>query len=156
MIYMSAAVEPGDADDKGVKEEQGGLLTDAQLRVLRLRLEGLTRKDVAERLGTTRQNISLIERRAHGNIEKAQQTLRAYRRLHTAATVELRPATHLVDVPRMLIDAADGAGVKIRVDFSLVYKELHRVAGGSIAGTKVIRPITLHVLRDGDVQVEPT
>jgi Tfx family DNA-binding protein len=150
---MSAADETEDAVGK---EKQGGLLTDAQLNVLRLRLEGLTRKEVAERLGTTRQNVSLIERRARGNIEKAEQTLRAYRRLRTAATVELRPSTHLVDVPRMLIDAADGAGVKISVDFSLVYKELHRVAGASIAGTRVIRPITLHVLRDGEVQVEPT
>jgi Tfx family DNA-binding protein len=149
---MSAADETEDAVGK---EKQGGLLTDAQLNVLRLRLEGLTRKEVAERLGTTRQNVSLIERRARGNIEKAEQTLRAYRRLRTAATVELRPSTHLVDVPRMLIDAADGAGVKISVDFSLVYKELHHIAGASIAGTRVIKPITLRVLRDGEVQVEP-
>ena len=57
-------------------------------------------------------------------MEKAEAALRAYRRLRTAATVELKSNTHLVDIPRMLIDAADEAGVKITIDFSLVYKEL--------------------------------
>ena len=62
--------------------------------------------------------------------------MRAYRKLQTAATVELRPSTHLVDVPRMLVDAADDAGVKISIDFALVYKELRDEAGGSISGTR--------------------
>jgi transcriptional regulator len=86
---------------------------------------------------------------------KAEVTLRAYRRLQTAATVELRPSTHLVDVPRMLVDAADGAGVKISIDFALVYKELRDEAGDSISGTRVVKPILLHILRDGKIDVEP-
>jgi Tfx family DNA-binding protein len=96
----------------------------------------------------------LIERRARGNLEKAEATLKAYRRLQTAATVELKLNTHLVDVPRMLVDAADEAGVKITIDFSLVYKELRDEARDSIRGTRVVKPIFLHVLRDGKIDVE--
>ena len=131
-----------------------GLLTEDQLKVLGLRLDGLKQEEIAERLGTTRQNVSLIERRARGNVEKAEATLRAYKRLRTMATVELAPRTHLVDVPRMLVDAADGAGVKISVDFALVYKGLREEAGDHISGTRVVRPILLHVLRDGKIDVE--
>jgi hypothetical protein len=153
---MGARVDSSGVEgEKGVGGSRVGLLTGEQLRVLGFRLDGLTQEEIARRLGTTRQNVSLIERRARGNIEKAEMTLRAYRRLQTAATVELKPSTHLVDVPRMLVDAADGAGVKISIDFALVYKELRDEAGDSISGTRVVRPILLHVLRDGKIDVEP-
>ena len=139
---------------KRVKDRRTGLLTEEQLRVLGLRLEGLKQDEIARRLGTSRQNVSLIERRARGNLAKAESTLKAYRRLETAATVELKTGTHLVDVPRMLVDAADNVGVKIMVDFAIVYKELHSEAGDSIRGTRVVKPISLHILRDGKIDVE--
>ena len=152
---MEARVGSGGAENRRrARGSRVGLLTDEQLNILGFRLDGLKQEEIARRLGTTRQNVSLIERRARGNIEKAEMTLRAYRRLQTAATVELVPSTHLVDVPRMLVDAADDAGVKISVDFALVYKGLRDEAGDSISGTRVVRPILLHVLRDGKIDVE--
>ena len=139
----------------GNKKSRSGLLTEEQLRVLSLRLDGVKQEDIARMLGTTRQNVSLIERRARNNLEKAEATLKAYRRLMTAATVELKSGTHLVDVPRMLVDAADEAGVKITIDFSLVYKELRDEARDSISGTRIVKPIQLHILKDGKIDVEP-
>jgi Tfx family DNA-binding protein len=139
---------------KRVKDRRTGLLTEEQLRVLGLRLEGLKQDEIARRLGTSRQNVSLIERRARGNLAKAESTLKAYRRLEIAAIVELKTGTHLVDVPRMLVDAADKVGVKIMVDFAIVYKELRSEAGDSIRGTRVVKPISLHILRDGKIDVE--
>ena len=136
------------------KKSCSGLLTEEQLRILGYRLDGLKQEEIARRLGTTRQNISLIERRARGNLEKAEKTLKTYRRLRTAATVELKSNTHLVDVPRMLVDAADDAGVKITIDFALVYKELRDEARDSIRGTRVVKPILLHILGDGKIDVE--
>ncbi len=133
---------------------ESGFLTDSQLRVLGYRLEGLTQEVIAERLGTTRQNVSLIEKRAYGNVRKAELTLAAYRRLQVATEVTLEPGTHLVDVPRMLIDAADAVGVKIRVDFTLVYKMMRDRVGDSVSGTRVSKRIVLDVLRSGDVYVE--
>jgi hypothetical protein len=153
---MGARVGSGGAEiRRRARGSRAGLLTEEQLKILGLRLDGLKQEEIARRLGTTRQNVSLIERRARGNVMKAEATLRAYRRLQTAATVELRPSTHLVDVPRMLVDAADDAGVKISIDFALVYKELRDEAGDSISGTRVVKPILLHVLRDGKIDVEP-
>jgi Tfx family DNA-binding protein len=131
-----------------------GSLTGAQLDVLRLRMEGLTQEQISVRLGTTRQNVSLIERRAHRNIKLAEETIRAYRRLRTVATVTLPPMTHLVDVPRMIIDAADSVGVKLTVDFSLMYKELSRDAGDNISGTRVTKPVYINILKDGNVLID--
>lgn len=145
---------PGENETKTERNRQG-LLTEEQLKVLGYRLDGQKQEEIAGRLGTTRQNVSLIERRARGNLEKAEATLRAYRRLRTAATVELKSNTHLVDIPRMLIDAADEAGVKITIDFALVYKELHDEARDSIQGTRIVNPILMHILKDGKIDVEP-
>jgi Tfx family DNA-binding protein len=136
------------------RKKRMSLLTDEQIKVLSLRLDGFKQEEIAGRLGTTRQNVSLIERRARSNISKAEETLRAYRRLQTAATVELKPSTHLVDVPRMLVDAADDAGVKISIDFAIVYKKLHDEASDSIIGTRVVKSILLHILRDGNIDIE--
>lgn len=141
-------------DEVKTTRRRSGLLTEDQLTVLGYRLDGLKQEEIAMRLGTTRQNVSLIERRARGNLRKAEATLRAYRRLLTAATVELKSDTHLVDVPRMLVDAADAANIKITIDFALVYKELRDEARDSIRGTRVINPILLHILKDGKIDVE--
>lgn len=152
---MGARVGGGGVErKKKIRVSRSGLLTDEQLKILAFRLDGLKQEEIARRLGTTRQNVSLIEKRARGNILKAEVTLRAFRRLQTAATVELKPLTHLVDVPRMLVDAADVAGVKISIDFALVFKELRDEAGDCISGTRVVKPILLHVLRNGKIDVE--
>ena len=133
-----------------------GSLTRVQLEVLRYRIAGLTQEEVAVKLGTTRQNISLAERRAHRNLEKARDTIAAYRRLGTVASVTLPPMMHLVDVPRMLIDAADSAGVKIEVDFSLIYKELRHEARDNVSGTRIVKPVRVDILKDGEVFIEPS
>ncbi len=136
-------------------KEETGYLTKIQLEVLRLRLSGLKQEEIAKKLGTTRQNISLVERRAYRNLKKAEETVVAYRKLRTVATVTLPPLTHLVDVPRMLINAADLAGVRISVDFSLIYKELKHDAKDRVSGTKITKPIRVDILNDGEVYIEP-
>ena len=136
--------------------EKSGYLTKVQLEVLRLRIGGLKQEEIANKLGTTRQNISLAERRAKRNLKKAEETIAAYRKLRTVTTVTLPTSTHLVDVPRMLIDAADSAGVRISIDFSLVYKELNHDAKDSISGTRIIKPVRVDILNDGEVYIEPS
>jgi transcriptional regulator len=96
-----------------------------------------------------------VERRAKRNLEKAEETLAAYKKLRTVTSVIIPPETHLVDVPRMLIDAADAAGIRIRGDFSLVYKDLRQNAAASISGTRVVKPVRVDILRDGEIYIEP-
>ncbi|MCD6480396.1 Tfx family DNA-binding protein [Candidatus Bathyarchaeota archaeon] len=132
-----------------------GLLTPTQFEVLRLRLEGLSQEEVAERLGTTRQNISIIERRAKRNLRLAEETLRAYRELVAASSVEVPPETHLVDIPRMVIDAADEAGVKLRANFTRIYDEIRFKAGKCVRGVKTIKPLKILIFKDGDIEVIP-
>jgi transcriptional regulator len=54
------------------------------------------------------------------------------------------------------VDAADSAGVRISGDFSLVYKELKHSAGENISGSRIIKPIRIDILKEGDIYIEPS
>ncbi|MCK4582481.1 Tfx family DNA-binding protein, partial [Candidatus Bathyarchaeota archaeon] len=117
-----------------MSRKRRGLLTESQIGVYKLRLSGMSQEDIALRLGTTRQNVSMLERRARRNIGLAEDTLKAYKEIVTATSVKVEPGTHLVDVPRLLVSAADGAGVKLRGDFSRIYNIIRFNAPGYVEG----------------------
>lgn len=51
-----------------------GLLSDRQFRVLQLRVEkGLSQLEIAGELGTTRENVTIIEKKARRNIKQAER-----------------------------------------------------------------------------------
>ena len=52
-----------------------GFLTERQMQILRLRKDGMKQGEIASRLGTTRQNIAILEGRAVKKIEEAAMTL---------------------------------------------------------------------------------
>lgn len=132
-----------------------GLLTKSQIDVLKLRHAGLTQEEIAKRFNTTRQNIALIEKRGKRNLKLAEETIREYEKITTMASVKVKLGTHMVDIPRLVVDAADRADVKLRADFTRVYNEIRFKAPECVRGTKVVRPITVLVLKDGDIEVIP-
>jgi len=136
-------------------QERRGFLTPQQYEVLRIRLEGKSQEETAAQLGTTRQNISLIERRARNNIRQAEETLNAYKELMKATSLTVDPGTHLIDVPRLVVDAADASGVRLRADFTRIYNEFKFIVPGSVDRTTVIKPIRVLILKDGDIVVTP-
>jgi hypothetical protein len=136
-------------------QEKRGNLTPQQYTVLKHRAEGKSQEETAKLLGTTRQNISLIERRAHSNIEKAEETIKAYKELMKVTSIIIEPLTHLIDVPRLVVDAADEAGVRLRADFTRIYNEFKFIVPGNVDRTKVVKPIKVLILKDGDIVVTP-
>ncbi len=132
------------------------MLTKAQVEVLKLRLTGLTQEEIASKFGTTRQNIAIIEKRGRRNLKLAEETIRVYEKITTAASVKVRPGTHMVDIPRLVIDKADKANVKLRADFTRIYNEIRFKARECVKGAKIVKPITVLILKDGDIKIIPT
>jgi Tfx family DNA-binding protein len=130
-----------------------GLLTKSQINVLRLRHAGLTQEEIARKFGTTRQNIAIIEKRGKRNLQLAEETIREYDKIKTAASLRIKPGTHMVDIPRFVIDAADKAQVKLKADFTRIYNEIRFKAAGCVRGAEIVKPITIMILEDGDVEV---
>ena len=131
-----------------------GLLTDRQIEVLRLRALGYTQKRVAEQIGTTRENVVLIEARARSNIERARATLESLKHSGLAISVEIPTGTHLVDIPRMVLNRANRAKIKLGANFTRIYEDMRFKAKNHVYGTRVIRPILVTVFPDGDYWIE--
>jgi Tfx family DNA-binding protein len=132
-----------------------GLLTERQYEVLKLRLEGRTQEEVAKILGTTRENISIIEKRAWRKYKLAEYTIKVIKNLMAATEVHIPADTHLINIPSMVVEAANKAGVKLKANFTLIYDEIRFKARACVEGTKVVRPIKIVIFKDGSFEVLP-
>ncbi len=119
-----------------------------------MRRKGRTQTDVARRLKTTRENITMLEKRAWRNIDKAKATLTALQTYGLSVPVAIRPGTHLVDIPRMVIDQADKARITLRANFTRIYEDIRFKAKRSVRGAHADQPLTIWIMPDGDFIVE--
>ena len=88
-------------------------LTDQQIKTLRLRARGMRQSEIAELLGTSRANVSILERRALEKIEKARNTLLIWEQINSKVSVEVIRGDDIFEVPQKLFKKADETGVKV-------------------------------------------
>jgi Tfx family DNA-binding protein len=88
-------------------------LTEQQIRILRLRAKGLKQSEIAELLGTSRANVSILERRALEKVEKARNTLILWEQINSKVSVEVKKGDDIFEVPERLFREADKLGVKV-------------------------------------------
>ena len=131
-----------------------GLLSESQFKVLQLRTEKcLSQAEVARTLGTTRENVAIIEKRAKRNIRLAEETIQAYKLLLCATKVNIEAGTSLIDVPGIVVKAGDNIGVKLKVNFTWLYDEIRFNVGDCVSGSRVVKPFTIAIFRDGNIEV---
>ncbi|WP_297499758.1 Tfx family DNA-binding protein [Thermococcus sp.] len=88
-------------------------LTEQQIKILKLRARGLKQSEIAELLGTSRANISILERRALEKVEKARNTLLIWEQINSKISIEVRRGEDIFTVPERLFQKADEIGVKV-------------------------------------------
>ena len=88
-------------------------LTEQQIKILRLRAKGLKQSEIAELLGTSRANVSILERRALEKIEKARNTLLIWEQINSKVSVEVKRGDDIFEIPDRLFSKADRLGVKV-------------------------------------------
>lgn len=153
--------ELGDADDVEAADllERAGfdadesVLTDRQAEVLALRERGLRQSDIAERLGTSRANVSSVEASARDNVERAKETVAFAEALAAPVRVAIPPDTDLYDVPGIVYDACDEAGVKVSHTAPDLMKVVGDAAGDAVQGREVRARLFVTVDSDGTVRV---
>jgi len=131
-----------------------GLLTNRQIEILKMRNKGLTQEAISLKLKTTRENISIIEKRANRNIKLAQDTLSALKTFGVSFSIFIKPGTNLVDIPRIIFDKSDESNIKVKANFTQIFEEIRFKAYEKVRRLKVIKPITIKILPDGDFTVE--
>lgn len=129
------------------------ILTRRQAEVLALRERGVRQTVIADRLGTSRANVSSIEASARSNVEKARETVAFAEALTAPVRVDVAAGTDLYDVPKLVYDACDEAGVKVNHTAPDLMKRVSDAAGDAVQGREVRESILVGVTSEGAVRV---
>lgn len=153
-----AAEEADDVDAAELLERAGfdadeSVLTDRQAEVLALRERGLRQSDIADRLGTSRANVSSVEASARDNVDRARETVAFAEALAAPVRVEIEAGTDLYDAPKRVYDACDEAGVKVNQTAPDLMKTIGDRAGDAVHGREVRSRLFVTVDANGQIRV---
>jgi Tfx family DNA-binding protein len=141
-------------EDGELQEGHDSLLTDRQLEVLILRQQGLSQAEVAERFGTTRSNISILERRAHDNIERAKRTLQQWMMIRAPISLKIREGTDVFDLPKMIFEAADKKSLQLPTTSLDIIVQLRRKAPQLFRRRAVMKDVEIFITEEGEILIQ--
>ena len=149
---------PDDVDAAALLERAGfdadeSVLTRRQAEVLALRERGLRQSDIADRLGTSRANVSSVEASARDNVTSARETVAFAEALAAPVRVEIEAGTDLYDAPKRVYDACDEAGVKVNQTAPDLMKTIGDRAGDAVRGREVRDRLFVTVDATGTIRV---
>jgi Tfx family DNA-binding protein len=128
-------------------------LTDRQVEVLELREQGLTQREVADRLGSTGSNVSAIERAAERNVEEARRTLQLIRTLRAPVRLTVEAGTTFDDLVDTVYARGDENGVKIAYCRPELYAHLFGHLESHTTRNRLATDVEVGLTRDGEVKV---
>ncbi|MDI3501998.1 MAG: HTH-type transcriptional regulator, fmd operon transcriptional regulator [Archaeoglobi archaeon] len=126
-------------------------LTDEQIEVLRLRMRGLSQKEIAEILKTTRANVCIIEKRARRNIERALKTIEIWKKINSRAEIEIPSGTDLMDIPQIIFEKANENDVKVKYSFLELIEHIKKSVPEKIEKRVLREPLHVYISEGGEV-----
>jgi len=134
-------------------DPEDSVLTRRQAEVLALRERGVRQSTIADLLGTSRANVSSVESSARRNVEKARETIAFAEALTAPVQVAVEAGTDLYEVPKLVYDACDEAGVKVNYTAPDLMKIVADGAGDAVHGREISESLLVGVTSSGDVRV---
>ena len=132
----------------------GTTLTKRQWRVVKLRLTGLTQAQVAKRLRTTRENVTILERRANENLKAAKATLAAMERLSGSRELVIPSGVSVFEATSMILRRADVLRTKVKMNADAILATLRARHKGRIRGHHLIVAIKVKIESDGSLKLK--
>jgi Tfx family DNA-binding protein len=129
------------------------VLTPRQAEVLALRERGLAQNEIAERLGTSRANVSSVESSARTNVEKAVATVAVAEALEAPIRLQFEADTDLYDVPERVYAACDDADVKVEPSTPELIATVTDQAADAFDGRRLVETLTIAVTAEGEIRV---
>ncbi|MDD1762625.1 MAG: Tfx family DNA-binding protein [Methanothrix sp.] len=144
---------PRKQKSKDPEEENKSLLTESQVQVLKLRSQGRTQQEVADLMGTTRANVSKLERRGHKNIMMARQTIQDWMKVKAPVSMRIPAGTDVLSVPAMVFRAADLEGIHLPVNSIDVLVQLKTEAPFLFKKQVLPIDVDIFVSREGHILI---
>ena len=128
-------------------------LTESQLRVLKLRMKGLTQAEIAHTLNTSRANISILEHRAKDNIARAGRTLKMAEKLRAPVVISVSQGEDILRVPKKLFEAADAANIRVKQGTADIIAKIQEDAGDKIHGRSATKNFDVALTSKGEILI---
>ena len=132
----------------------GTVLTQRQWHVMRLRSTGLTQAQVAKRLRTTRENVTIIEHRAQQNLRAAKATLAAIEELSGSKELVIPSGVSIFEATSMVLRRADVLRIKVKMNADSILAALRMRRRGKIRGHHLIAAIRVRIDSDGALRFQ--
>jgi hypothetical protein len=137
-----------------LKDDASSFLTERQIEVIKLRHKGRSQQEVADMIGTTRSNISILEKRAHQNIVRAQNTLRQWMTIQAPISLKVTAGTDVFDIPARIFQAADRMSIQLPATSLDIIFQLRRGAPELFKKRALSQDIEIYVTEDGELIVK--
>jgi Tfx family DNA-binding protein len=128
------------------------VLTRRQEEILKLRSKGLSQTTVSKLLGTTRENVALIERRIRRRARRDLESLASYLKAISIATVVLEKGFTIREAVDLVIREADKVGVKLKAT-STELAETIKVLGSAAENRTINKRLYVFIGREGELIV---
>ena len=107
---------------------------------------------MAKLLGTSRENVSIIERNAYKVVWSAQATIAAFESLHADGVFLVPSRTSIYDIPRLIFLRGDALGIKVKTDENGILSLVK--AKGKIRLYRLVSPLSVRIKSDGHLLVQ--
>jgi Tfx family DNA-binding protein len=122
--------------------------------VVRLRSTGLTQAQVAKRLRTTRENVTILEHRANQNLRAAKATLAAIEILSGSKELVIPSGVSIFEATSMILRRADVLRTKVKMNADSILASLRAKRRGKIRGHHLIAAIRVRIEPDGSLKMK--
>jgi len=130
------------------------IVTPRQWQVVKLRATGLTQKQVADRLRTSRENVSIIERRARRNLTVAKATLAAFEQLSQTRELIIPSGTSIFEATSMILLRADVLRIKVRMSADSILAAIRSKCNRRIRGHHLTAVLKIRISEDGAIMIK--
>ncbi len=124
-------------------------LTGRQLEIFTLRSEGKSTTEISEIIGTTPQNVTILEKRARKNLEKAIETVNAVKDMKIVLNLKIPENTHILDAVMTIIREADRSQIRLKDNIIGILTRLKMSMDTDIRNGLIQRETTVMILHDG-------
>lgn len=132
--------------------EKNLFLSSRQIQIMKLRQEGYSTEMIASEIGTTRQNVSILEKRGHRNLEKAIRTLNAVREMKLSHEVHIEGNTHVLDAVKEILKRADQFKIRLNDNMIGLMTRVKMTVEGDLRNGIIEKPMDVLIFQDGSIQ----
>jgi hypothetical protein len=115
---------------------------------------GLTQAQVAKRLRTTRENVTILEHRAHQNLRAAKATVATIEKLSGSKELVIPSGISIFEATSMILWRADVLRIKVKMNADSILAALRAKRKGRIHGHHLIAAIRVRIDPDGSLKLK--